>query len=87
MRDASRVLRNLSMIGQFGLSLATPTLMCLLSAYWLNTRIGSPLWIYIPALILGLGASFMTAWKLYQSIMQKRKKEDSSGKTAFNRHY
>lgn len=75
------------MIGQLGLSLVTPTLMCLLSAYWLNTRIGSPLWIYIPALILGLGASFMTAWKLYQSTMRRREKEDSSGKTAFNRHY
>ena len=34
-------------------------------------------WIYIPGFIMGLGGSFMTAYKLYLAIMktQKKKKE------------
>ncbi len=85
MSELTRIFRNLSLIGQLGLSLVTPLIMCLLGAYWLNTRAGVPLWIYVPALVLGLGSSFMTAWKVYLVAVCKNKKEEQ--RTAFNRHY
>ncbi len=85
MSELTRIFRNLSLIGQLGLSLVTPLIMCLLGAYWLNTRAGVPLWIYVPALVLGLGSSFMTAWKVYLAAVCKNKKEEQ--RTAFNRHY
>ncbi len=85
MSELARVFRNFSLVGQLGVSLVTPLLMCLLGAYWLNVRAGAPLWIYIPAWILGLGGSFMTAWKIYRAAVHKSKKEKP--RTAFNRHY
>ncbi len=85
MSELTRVFRNLSLVGQLGMSLVTPLLMCLLGAYWLNSKAGAPLWIYIPAWILGLGSSFMTAWKVYRAALRKDKKEEP--RAAFNRHY
>lgn len=85
MSEFARVFRNLSLIGQLGVSLVTPLLMCLLGAYWLNVKMEAPLWIYIPALILGLGSSFMTAWKVYLSVVRRSKKKEP--RAAFNRHY
>lgn len=85
MRNFSQLIRHVSLIGQLGLSLATPVLMCLAAAYLLVTRLGFGLWIYLPALILGLGASFMTAYKVYLSVTRKR--EPERRRAAFNRHY
>lgn len=85
MSELTRIFRNLSLIGQLGFSLVTPLILCLLGAYWMNARAGAPLWIYIPALVLGLGSSFMTAWKVYLAAVRKNKKEEQ--RTAFNRHY
>ncbi len=86
IRDFSALIRNISLIGQLGLSLVTPVLMCLLGGYFLVTRLGIGLWIYIPALILGLGASFMTAYKVYLSAT-RRKADEKKAPVAFNRHY
>ncbi len=85
MRDLSRFMRNLSLIGQLGLSLVTPVLMCLAVCYLLTSRCGLGNWVYLPGFILGLGSSFMTAYKVYLSAMKKNPKEKE--KTAFNRHY
>lgn len=85
MRNFSQCIRHLSLIGQLGLSLVTPVLMCLGAAYLLVTRLGLGLWVYLPAFILGLGASFMTAYKVYLSAMRRR--EPERRRAAFNRHY
>lgn len=85
MRDLSRCMRNLSLIGQLGLSLVTPVLMCLAVCYLITSRCGLGNWVYLPGFVLGLGASFMTAYKVYLSAMKKNPKKTE--KTAFNRHY
>ena len=75
------------MVIQFGLSLVIPVLACLYGAWWLteNTSVGG--WVFIPALILGIGASCMTAYKVYKAAMAKedknRKNRPSRG---YNRH-
>ena len=49
------------------------------------SRIGG--WIYIPGFIMGLGGSFMTAYKLYLAIMKtQKKKKNREHEKAFNRH-
>ena len=45
------------------------------------------MWIYIPGFIMGLGGSFMTAYKLYLAIMKtQKKKKNREHEKAFNRH-
>ncbi len=72
------------MLTQFGLSVSMPLLLCILLCWWLTDRFSFGLWVYIPGFILGLGASFMTAYKFYLAIAKKddTKKE----KKRYNRH-
>lgn len=54
---------------------------------WLNSRFMIGGWIYIPGFIMGLGGSFMTAYKLYLAIMKtQKKKKNREHEKAFNRH-
>ena len=94
MKRMSFILKNLTLLGQLGLSFLTPILLCLLICLFLEHRFGAPLWIYIPGFVLGLGGSFMTAWKFYQATMKQeqdttdradRRRGGSEG--LFNRHY
>ena len=60
-----QLLNNLALIGQFGLSLVIPVILCVLGCFFLVSRGLTGAWIYIPGFILGIGASFMTAYKFY----------------------
>ncbi len=87
-------IRNLSqfvMVGQLGLSLLVPLLLCLFLCYYLTTRFSIGGWVYIPGFILGLGGSCMTAWKVYLSVLRKDKDKTRSRRGAdevsFNRHH
>ena len=86
MKDWQYILRNFSLIGQMGISLAAPLLICLFLCSWLNSRFMIGGWIYIPGFIMGLGGSFMTAYKLYLAIMKTQKKKNRKHERAFNRH-
>ncbi len=70
----SRITQRLVMIGQLGLSLLMPLLLCLFVCYYLNTRLGVPLWVYLPGFVFGLLSSFMTAYKFWLTV-QKRERE------------
>ena len=80
------------MVGQLGLSLITPVLLAAAGAYLIIDKTGAGVWIYIPAFILGLGASFMTAYKLYTSETDRTGKTNSENctkskrKNGFNDH-
>lgn len=83
----NEIFAQLTMLAQLGLSLATPLLICLTVCYLLCTRLGFGLWVYIPGMIMGLGASFMTAYKVYLSVTGKQKKRERGDKeVSFNKH-
>ena len=83
----NEIFAQLALLGQLGLSLAMPILMCLGACYLLCTRLGIGLWVYLPGMILGLGASFMTAYKVYLSVTRRGKDDGSSSRgPAFNEH-
>lgn len=89
MKDLSEVLRHLTLVGQLGLSLAMPLLLCLFACYFLTSRLSWPVWIYIPGFILGIGSSFMTAYKFYRSVILKdrtAKKKKRDGTVSYNEH-
>ena len=86
MKDWVEISQRLIMLGQLGLSLMMPILICLGICYLLVTKAGLGLWIYIPGFIFGLGASFMTAYKMWLSVTAKEKKKAQEEPPAFNRH-
>ena len=75
------------MVIQFGLSLVIPVLACLYGCYWLTENTGVGGWVYIPGLILGIGSSCMTWYKLYLRYEKKRRqKKDQTPEENFNDH-
>lgn len=86
MKELNKSMRQIIMIGQFGLSFIMPTLICVLLCAFLCNRFGIGTWLYIPAFILGLGSSFTTAYKFYKSVIKKGKNDDKNVKASFNRH-
>lgn len=83
-KGLNEIFKKLPLVGQLGISLVMPLLLCFLLAYWLTRRFELGGWIYIPALVLGLGASFMTAYKVYLSSVDKTQKDKKP--VAFNKH-
>ncbi len=74
-RQFSRIVGQFAMVGQLGLSLLMPLLICLFVCYLLNTRLLVGVWVYIPGFIMGLGASMTTAYKVYLSVVHKEEKK------------
>ena len=75
VRNVSKLIGQFAMVGQLGLPLLMPLLMCLFACYLLVSKLSAPVWIYIPGFILGLGASMTTAYKVYLSVVQKEEKK------------
>ena len=83
----SKALADITLVTQFGLSLITPTLLCLAGCWLLVKHTGIGAWIYIFGFIFGLGSSFMVAYKLYLTEMKKTEKEKEKRKTiSLNKH-
>ena len=86
MKQWADIIKNISLLTQFGFSLLTPLLLCLGLCWWLCAEFGLGGWIYIPGFFFGLGGSGMVAYKLYLSEMLRHKKEEKKQKVSFNRH-
>lgn len=88
MRYYKEIIKDITLLTQFGLSFITPTLMCLAISWWLNVKIGLGSWVYLPGFFFGLGGSAMVAYKLYLAVQSKEKKEKKQKKqtVSFNRH-
>lgn len=82
----NRIARNISLIGQLGLSLIMPLLLSLGACYYLISHFSFGLWLYIPGFVLGLGASFTTAYKVYVSVMNRQEPRQHRD-IGYNRHY
>ena len=89
MKDFSKLIGQFAMVGQLGLSLLMPLLLCLFGCYLLCTKLSVGAWVYIPGFILGLGGSMTTAYKVYLSVVhreEKKKKVRDPKEVYFNKH-
>lgn len=86
MKDFREIGRQLVNIGQLGLSVIMPILLCILFCYWLTDRYTVGTWVYIPGFVFGLGAAFMTVYKFYLAENQKSDKKEEHKSVSFNRH-
>lgn len=87
MKGRSNLIKNITMLSQFGLSFITPTLLCLAICWWLSSRWGIGGWVYIPGFFFGMGGSGMVAYKFYLSVTKKEKKKEKKTPISFNRHF
>ena len=88
-KDLSKLLSQFAMVGQLGLSLLMPLLLCLFACYLLCTKLSVGAWVYIPGFILGLGGSMTTAYKVYLSFIsreEKMKRVRDPKEVYFNKH-
>lgn len=85
MKSFMNFFQIMTLVTQFTVSLLTPIILCLLLCYYIQTKTGCGLWIYIPGFITGFCTAFMVAYKLYLQVLKKDKKENRQ-RTSFNRH-
>lgn len=76
-------------VTQFGFSALFPLCTCLLGAVWLQNRFALGVWIFLPALALGLLTSLCSARSCLKSL--RKAAEEAAGEkkpppTSFNRH-
>ena len=86
MKQWTGILKQISMLTQFGLSFITPLLLCLGICYLLCSRVGLGGWIYILGFFFGLGGSFTVAWKMYRQVQKDGKKNSTPPVKGYNRH-
>ena len=84
MKNWADILKNLTILTQFGLSFITPLLLCLALSWWLTEKFNLGSWVFF-----GLGGSAMVAYKLYLSVTSHQKKERKKTKQhiSFNNHH
>ncbi len=73
-------LQNLSFLTQFGLSVASPLVLCLLCAAWIVKRFGVGTWVYLPALILGLGGGACAFLEFIKLVQRKANAKNGKNK-------
>ena len=57
MKQWSEILRNVTMLSQLGLSFITPLLLCLALCWFIISKTGVGVWVYIPGFFFGMGGS------------------------------
>ncbi|MCI6004036.1 MAG: AtpZ/AtpI family protein [Blautia sp.] len=86
MKNWADILKNITLLTQFGLSFITPLLVCLGVCWWLSSHMGVGGWVFIPGFFFGMGGSGMVAYKLYLSVITREKKNRKKQKVFFNKH-
>lgn len=86
MKGMSRLFSELVWLTQLGLSLLTPPLLCLGLGWLAVEKLGAPLWVMLPAFVLGLGAAGVSFYQFYQYTQKKAGKGEQDAPPAFNHH-
>ncbi|MEG0395986.1 MAG: AtpZ/AtpI family protein [Oscillospiraceae bacterium] len=63
--------KNLVYLTQVGLSVACPIILTLLGANWLQNKFGIGMWIYIVAIVLGIGAGACAFIDFLRTFLRK----------------
>ena len=85
MKGWYKALEDLIWLTQLGLTMLLPLVMCLGGCWWAVNRWGWPVWLYLPAILLGLAAGAQNFWQFAKGRIRRAKKEDS-GRVGFNTH-
>ncbi|MBQ5430771.1 MAG: AtpZ/AtpI family protein [Lachnospiraceae bacterium] len=89
MKDLGKVMTDIVYVGQLGLDMVVPVILCLGVSYYLHNNLHLGVWVFVPGLALGLGGSAMSFKRFYHRIVMKgTKKKDKKelGVPVFSRH-
>ena len=88
MKDTTTALEYLVYVGQLGLDLLMPVVLCVLLCWWLVSAFGVGAWVYVPGFLLGLGGGAMNFWKFWKRIEKRLNREHppERPRTSFSRH-
>ncbi|MBQ7370296.1 MAG: AtpZ/AtpI family protein [Blautia sp.] len=88
MKDLTEIVKHLTLVTQFGLSLITPLLLCLGLSWWAFAKLQVGGWVFIPGFFFGLGGSAMVAYKLFlgEEKRQEKEKKKEPPHISFNQH-
>ena len=73
LKQWSEILRNVTMLSQLGLSFITPLLLCLALCWFIISKTGVGVWVYIPGFFFGMGRQPWHTSFICRSINSKRK--------------
>lgn len=85
LKGLYKVLEDLVWLTQLGLTMLLPLVMCLGGCWWAVTRWGWPMWLYLPAILLGLAAGGQNFWVFARGRLRRAQK-DPNRRVGFNRH-
>ena len=80
-----KALEDLVWLTQLGLNMLLPLVMCLGGCWWAVSHWGWPMWVYLPAVLLGLAAGAQNFWVFVKERLDRSKK-DKPRRTGFNSH-
>lgn len=86
MQGLNKLFSELVWLTQLGLSLLTPLLLCPGIAWVCVEKWSLPLWIMIPAFVLGLGGSAVSFLEFYKYTQKKAEKSEKKAPPAYNYH-
>lgn len=69
MKSWMKLVRTVTLLGQFGFTFITPPVVMGLLGWWLQDRFGLGTWVMLICLLLGLMTSFAGALRFYRRVM------------------
>lgn len=86
VKDFYKAMENLIWVTQLGLSLLLPPVFFLGLAHWLVTRWGWPVWVWLPAILLGLATAAVTFRSFAARWLRDSRRDAEHRPSGFNRH-
>lgn len=85
MKELYKVLEDLVWLTQLGLNLLMPLVLCLGACWWAVNQWAWPMWLYLPAIALGLASGGQNFWRFAQERL-KRAASETPRRIGFNTH-
>ena len=82
MASWMKLVRTVTLLGQFGFTFITPPVVMGLLGWWLQRRFGLETWVMLICLLLGLMTSFAGALRFYRRVMLQLGKKAGAEKPA-----
>ncbi len=80
MDNKYKHMRAAAHLTQFGLSMVSPIILCLIFALWLKNTFNIGSWVILVAILLGAAASCMTMFKFMNTVKKEMEDRDNDEK-------
>ena len=76
MRSSMKLLKTLTLLGQFGFTFITPPVTMGILGWWLQSRFGLGTWVMLVCLLIGLMTSFAGAVRFFRRVLLQVERKD-----------